>query len=200
MAYGVPENGFGGITEHLTTLTEKKYVLPRQLAVAGGGTALIVLFLILGVSFPGLFPLFFLLTAGAAFLTWFMWRYAQVEYEYLIAEGEMTFSAVYGKKSRRDLFSFPVKEAEKILPYGEEKESCDAFPADETRFYAARFDDEDTLCALITRADGKKVRLFFQGTPAAVTALRRVNPAAVKGLRRKPAPAPEENPDSEEGV
>lgn len=193
MAYG-----FGGITEHLVALEEKKYRLPRQLIVGVGGGAVILALLIAGVLIPALFPLFLLLAAGAGFLVWFLWRYTQVEYEYLIAEGEMSFSAVYGKKSRRDLYSFPIREAERIVAYQDEKKKCDSFPADETRFYAGRFDDEDTMCALITREDGKKARIFFQGTPEALAAFSRVNRRAVKGSAKKKAAAAEEEEASEE--
>ena len=191
MAFGVTENGFGGIVEHLAPLTETKYLLPRRLAVAAGGGALIAALLFLAFRFSAYLMIFLALTVGAGFLVWFLWRYTQVEYEYLIAEGEMSFSVIYGKRSRRDVFSFNIKEAERVVRYGEEKAACDAFPADRTRFYASRLKEADTLCALITREDGQKVRLFFQGTPEAVAALRRANPRAVQITEVKSAPEAE---------
>ncbi|MBP5289102.1 MAG: hypothetical protein J6Z79_04430 [Clostridia bacterium] len=189
MANGFSQNGFGGITEHLVPLAEKKLILRRQLLAGGGGGVLTLAALFLAFRFPALFPLFLILTVGAGWLTFYLWRYTQVEYEYLIADGEVTFSAVYGKKSRRDLFSFSAKELEKVVSYQADRETCDAFPADKTYFFASSYEDEDTLCALLNPEGGGKVRLFFQGTPAAVTALRRANPAALKGINKSSKPA-----------
>lgn len=180
MAFDVQETGFGGVTEYLAPLSEKRLVLPRQLAVIGGGVLAFGALVTAALFFPALTPLFLILTLGCVFLLWFLWRYTQIEYEYVIAQGEMTFSVIYGKKSRRDVFSFPVKQAERIVSYQAEKDACDAFPADETRFYASSFSDADTLCALVTLEDGRKVRLFFRGTERAVSALRRANPGAVR--------------------
>lgn len=172
-------SNLGGITEHLVALTEPKLVRPRQWGIIGGAAVLILALFALAAVFSALFPVFFLLIAGVAYFAWYLWRFADVEYEYLIAQGEMSFSAVYGKKSRREIYSFPVKEMEALLSYGENRAECDAFTAAENRFYAGSYEDPDTLCALIRREDGTAVLLFFQGTPKAVDALRRANPRAV---------------------
>ena len=176
---GTFESGFGGITEHLVALTEPKIVRPRQWGIVGGSAVLMLTFFVLAVLFSNFFPLFFLLIAAVGALAWYLWRFADLEYEYLIAQGEMSFSAVYGKKTRRELYSFPVREMEKLVRYSENRAECDAFAADETRFYAGAYEDAETLCAMIRREDGTAVRLFFQGCPKAVDALRRVNPRAV---------------------
>ena len=178
---------FTSLTEHLTAVTEPKIVLPRRAAVIGLGALAVAGSLVLAAIFPRLLPLFLLLAAGLGALAWYLWRFADVEYEYLIAQGEISFSAVYGKKQRRDLYGFPLKEAEKIVSFGEDRASCDAFQADETRFYAARFDDPETLCALVVREDGRRVKIFFQGTPRAIAALRSANPRAAAGLKAKTA-------------
>ena len=180
MAYGYQESGFGGVQEHLAPLLEKKIVLRRQLAVGSSGAVVIAACLGAALFLKLFFAFFMLLAVVAAIAVWYFWRYTRVEYEYVIAQRDVTFSAIYAKKSRRDLFSFSLKDAESIVPYREEKSLCDKFPADETRFYASRYDDENTLCALLNLEDGKKVRLFFQGSPAVVAALRRANPAAVR--------------------
>lgn len=84
-----------------------------------GLIALYVLFvigcLIVGISFKILPPLA-LVPIFTWMLVFFTWRYVSVEYEYSITSGELTFSKVFGRRSRRKILTIALRDAVLIAP------------------------------------------------------------------------------------
>lgn len=61
-----------------------------------------------------------LLTAIFCFFTW---RYVQIEYEYIVVKGEMTFSKIFGRKSRREFLRVRIQDMSLLAPYKDEFKS-----------------------------------------------------------------------------
>lgn len=62
----------------------------------------------------------FLFLLGAIVSIWFFMRFTRVEYEYIIAGGEISFSAVYDNVQRRKIVSAKIKDMTAIAPYDEQ--------------------------------------------------------------------------------
>jgi 3D (Asp-Asp-Asp) domain-containing protein len=71
---------------------------------------------IIGVALPGMVPLFALVPVTLWIIIFFTWRYVSVEYEYSIISGELTFSKIYGGRSRREVMKMRVRDASLIAP------------------------------------------------------------------------------------
>ena len=116
-------------------------------------------------------------------LTWLLvyltWRYVSVEYEYTMASGTVSFTHIYGRRSRKPIFETKIKEFTKIAPV------TDAYAND----YAAK-DIEityefrgsqktpDAYFATFTNEQGKKGVVFFEMTNKALKICRFYNPSA----------------------
>ena len=101
---------------------EGTYALARVLLIIG-----YVLFPIFGITIIAASPL-------SAFVIWFIalfpmmlsiiipltYRYVQIEYEYSIDAGIITFSEIYGRRSRKKKFEVKIGDAIAIAPYRDE--------------------------------------------------------------------------------
>ena len=56
-------------------------------------------------------------------LIFFTWRFVSPEYEYSTLSGEITFTTIFGGKTRRELFKTNIKDFLKIAPYDAEAET-----------------------------------------------------------------------------
>ena len=56
-------------------------------------------------------------------LIYFTWRFVSPEYEYSTLSGEITFTTIFGGKSRRKLVTISIRDFQKIAPYDEAAEA-----------------------------------------------------------------------------
>ena len=56
------------------------------------------------------------LVIGTAALVWFLWRYTNVEYEYIIISGTVEVYRIYGERARKKILEFETKSIEKVAP------------------------------------------------------------------------------------
>lgn len=56
-------------------------------------------------------------------LIFFTWRYVCPEYEYATLSGEITFTTIFGGKTRKELFRINIRDFAKIAPYDEAAEA-----------------------------------------------------------------------------
>ncbi len=84
---------------------------------------LIVLYILFPVLLLGVLCMLRLYVLGCflvlltAMLCFFTWRFVQIEYEYRVVKGEMTFSKIYGRKSRREFLSVRIQDMSLLAPY-----------------------------------------------------------------------------------
>ena len=63
-----------------------------------------------------LFQLFALVAVTEWMLVYFTWKYTKPEYEYSVTSGRVTFSVIHGKRSRREMLNFAIKDCLQIAP------------------------------------------------------------------------------------
>lgn len=64
--------------------------------------------------------LMFLFLLGTILSIWFFMRFTRVEYEYIIAGGEITFSEVYDNVQRKQIVKARIKDMTAVAPYDEQ--------------------------------------------------------------------------------
>ena len=67
-----------------------------------------------------LLPLGAFVVVTTAIIVFFTWRYVNIEYEYTIVKGEMTFSKIFGRRSRRDFLKVRIQDMSHFAPYKDE--------------------------------------------------------------------------------
>lgn len=130
-----------------------------------------ILFPIIFFSILCMFKLYVLgcfIVLFTAIIWFFTWRYVQIEYEYQIVKGEMTFSKIYGRKSRREFLKVRLQDMSLIAPYKDEyKTRADAA---ENKYYAvSSMSSPDVYVGIFTDEKTKKTSaVFFEATAKTV--------------------------------
>lgn len=134
---------------------------------------------------PALIPLYALVPITLWIIIYFTWRLVSVEYEYSIMSGELTFSKIYGGRSRRAVMKMRLHDASLIAPldgdvysakataYQPEKEFSAISSLKAPDIYFMLFEIEDPK-------SGKKNRaiFYFEATAGALKTCRFYNQAA----------------------
>lgn len=138
------------------------------------GLALLVLFN------PAFTPLFTFSALATVFLIWLTWRFTSVEYEYSMISGEITFSKIYGGRTRKQLLSFRLKDCTMIAPAGvrEWQERAELFGAEKSLSALSRPDADDAYFATFEGEKGVKHIVYFEATERALKICRFYNPSA----------------------
>ena len=133
----------------------------------------------LGAPLVALAPLALLLII---FLTW---RYTKIEYEYSITSGVLTFSEIYGGKSRKVITEFKLKDCDAIAPLSDpaKREYADRYGADIT--YSALPDKNSPhgYFAAYENEKGKRCIFLFEATEKAVKICRFYNAAGTTVMK-----------------
>lgn len=152
-----------------------------------GMIALYVCFVVgcflLGISMNVLPPLA-LVPIFTWMLVFFTWRYVSVEYEYSITSGELTFSKIFGNRSRRTVLKLMLRDAIKIAPLDNETEAQKASTyLPEREFWAVSSQKAvDVYFILFEYGAGgkekKRAIFYFEATQKALQVCRFYNPSA----------------------
>lgn len=117
------------------------------------------------------------LTAIAAFITW---RFVCIEYEVIIGGGDIIFSVIYGKKTRKQLCSINIKDISEIGEYDDaayekinrislQKNYICVSSLSAPRIYYALFDEDKDKCII-----------YFEATDKAIEILKKHNSSAFR--------------------
>jgi len=82
--------------------------------------------LIMGIVTRLIAPMIALVPVCIWILVFFTWRYTNVEYEYSITSGELTFAKIYGNRSRRRVLTLQLRDAVRIAPLDNGEHSAKA--------------------------------------------------------------------------
>jgi len=107
----------------------------------------------------------------------FTYLYCNIEYEYSMMDGYITFSTIYGSRKRKEGFSMRISAFEKVCPYNEDyAKILEQF--DPSRIYSA-FSSENTpddpYFAIFKDKNGKKCVFFFEATNRALRIMKYYN-------------------------
>lgn len=129
--------------------------------------------LILPVKIPPLFAFVILFTCVLVFFTW---RYVQVEYEYIILDGEFKMLEIFGAKQMRELCRVRVSAMNIIAPYsGEHKTAADAIPVENRIMSISSPSASDIYYAVYKNSEGTDCAVFFEATEKTLKVLRYYN-------------------------
>ncbi len=152
---------------------------------------LYVLFVSAWLLFGFTMQLFVQLLALIPITTWilvfFTWRYVSVEYEYSITSGELTFSKIFGGRSRRTCLRLLLRDAVRIAPLedGEEAEKAAAYHPEREFSAISSLRAPDIYFVLFEyefKEHGKikkrRAIFYFEATAKALQICRFYNPSA----------------------
>lgn len=133
--------------------------------------------LLIAVSLLKVFQLFALVAVTEWMLVYFTWKYTKPEYEYSVTSGRVTFSVVYGKRSRKEKCSFTIKECLQIAPLTnrEYAERLELYAPEETFNALSSASSPDAYYAAFESADGKRCAFCFEATEKMLKLCRNYN-------------------------
>ena len=113
------------------------------------------------------------------------WRYTAVEYEYSITSGTLTFTKVYGNRSRKRVISLTLKDAARIAPLDSAEELARANAwRPKKQFTAVSSLYADNIYFILFEYTNRKERekcraiLYFEATDRALQICRYYNPSS----------------------
>ncbi|MCL2352451.1 MAG: DUF6106 family protein [Firmicutes bacterium] len=139
-------------------LVKKKPTAKDTAKKAGIIAAVAVLFFIAVNFIPG-FAVYVLVGAGVG--AYFLLRRFNIEYEYIFTNGELDIDAIYGKSTRKRLFSGDVSGFEIMAHVSDRARERELSGAAETRKYFSGAVGDSTY-AFIASYKGKRVKVIIE--------------------------------------
>lgn len=140
----------------------------------------IVSLLLVGVITRIGIPLLALVPVTTWILVFFTWRYAKVEYEYSLTSGQLTFSEIYGGRSRKKKMEMRLRDAVHIRPRDEKmtESLADAYAPEEVYHAVPSRDARDVYVMLYANEAGKHCAFCFVATEQALKIMKYYNAGA----------------------
>lgn len=165
------------IYEYVVAKKGKNVTVKKTLLIIFYVIYVIVAFVVGGIT-KFLLPCLALVPLSLWIIVFFTWRYAKVEYEYSINSGELTFSEIYGGRSRRVVTSFKLKDCTLIAPLNDEySDQAKRYGAERSYFALSSSDAPDAYFAEYT-VGGKKCIFYFEATARTLKICRFYNSCA----------------------
>ena len=171
--------------DHATNYTEQtvaqkpegKFRLYRLLMVLGYVVYALAFFLLFTAGPVKIPMLVALLPVTLWILVFFTWRYVSVEYEYFLGNGVLTFTKVYGGRTRKVLFALPIRDMETVTPLADSRETLNTVSA----VLDLRGSEKAPGAYCFTAKDesGHRVAVLFSATEKALKILKYYNAATV---------------------
>ena len=109
------------------------------------------------------------LALAVGVLTWFLWRFTSIEYEYIVIGGTVEFSKIFGERQRKLIEEVKINDFDKVAPYENCKSDADSIA--NKSYYCISPKSENLYC-IVTSADGNKRVIFFNATKKSLDAIR----------------------------
>ena len=173
---------FSGYEFAVTQRAEGKWIWAR-IGLISLYTVWSVIAVLLAFRLRLVVPLLAFLPLSIWILVFITWRFVQVEYEYDILSGRLTFSRILGGKSRRDLFEIAIKDAVRIAPLDKEgeRERIAAYRPEKV-FRGVSSDSAPDIYYMLFEfkpaKDKEPIRAvyYFEATAKALSLMRSYNP------------------------
>jgi hypothetical protein len=124
-----------------------------------------------------LFQLFALVAVTGWMLVYFTWKYTKPEYEYSVTSGRVTFSVIHGKRSRKEMLNFAIKDCLQIAPATEREwiERLEIYDPEITYSALSSINSPDKYYAAFENAEGKRCVFYFEATEKMLKFCRNYN-------------------------
>ena len=126
-----------------------------------------------------LVPSAVMLVVLEVFGIWYFWKFTSIEYDYVIATGDLTVSAVYGGRSRKELFSVKISTASLIASY-EGKPASEEANTELIYNCVGSFDSTDIVYIVFKNEDGKKAIAYIEAPKKMLKLFKFYNSSACK--------------------
>lgn len=109
----------------------------------------------------------------------YFWKIFNVELEYSMTSGIMTFSRIYGGIRRRKVLDVMIKDMQEIAPRSEKTpDRLELLGVEKTYMFASHSSAADQYYAVFEK-DGVKCAIYFEATEKTLKILRYYNPITV---------------------
>ena len=140
--------------------------------------------LLLGVKLRLIVPLLAFIPISIWILVFITWRYVQVDYEYSITSGVLSFTKIYGGRQRKRIFEMHLKDAVRIAPLADGDEAArGAAYRPEREFVGVSTMYAPDIYFMLFELDDRKNRekrraiFYFEATAKALSICRFYNPS-----------------------
>ena len=120
-------------------------------------------------------PLGALIPVTLWILVFFTWRYVKPEYKYEIDGAHLTFTVIYGGRTKKVKAKIKLCEAHTVLPLPEASGAIGDFSPEVIFNALPTVTEPDAYVMLYTREDGKRCELVFKATQDGLKAIRFYN-------------------------
>ncbi len=121
-----------------------------------------------------MFPLLALIPITLYILVLATWRYVNVEYEYSMVSGTVTFSKIYGGKSRKKFSEFKIKDCSLIAPVSSHDFKANDYEPEAVYSALSGKNARDVYFALYEEK-GKRTVFYFEATEKALKIFKYYN-------------------------
>ena len=125
-----------------------------------------------------MFPLLALCPVTLWIAVFFTWRYVQVDFEYSVTSGTVTFSSIYGNRSRRKLCEILLRDCVTIAPLNEKYDHLSDRFAPERIVNCLSGEGAEDGYFMLAEKDGKKTVVYFEATEKFLKICRFYNASA----------------------
>ena len=155
-----------------------KTVIAKALILAAVIIVNIFLILFITIHLP---PLMILPWFLSGVFLWWIFRFFNLEYEFVTAGGEMDFDVIYGKRQRKRMLTVKIADMEIIAPLDGKYDTLRADPSLQKVFTALIAPDAPNASyAIFHHPQHGKCILFFDAPDKAKAILRYYNPSNCK--------------------
>lgn len=165
---------------------EGELLLKRIAAIVGYAVFFVVLTAFVLALLPSLFiPALILICCLTALLIFITWRFLCIEYEILIANGDIVITKLYGKGSRKTVFTSSVSSFSEIGEYDDKAyEEISKLSLQKNHICISSLSAPDVYYALFEDEDGKGI-IYFDAPARAVELLQKYNAGAFRASAKR---------------
>ena len=109
-------------------------------------------------------------------ISFFTWRYVKPEYIYTLTSGTLTFTILYGNKTKKTVFETRISSAETIAPYNEKAMlDIEKYSPKNEYLGVSSLDSPDAYYMLFKNDKGEPCVYYFEATARALKILKFYN-------------------------
>jgi len=170
--------------EYVDVQKKNGRVIRRKIALVSLYIIYALTFLILGALTRLIAPLLAFIPLTIWMMVFATWRYTNIEYEYSISSGELTYSKIYGGRSRKTQLKVIIKDFESIwkLESRESYDRAEMYKPKNKYVAVSSLDDENVYFALFQNKKHEPCIFYFKANDKALKIMKYYNSHAFIGM------------------